>query len=726
MMELNKALNKLKNRKSPGPDKIHNEMLLQLSPTGKRTLLHLINLSWQTGTVPRNWKNSIIVPILKKDKPPEELKSYRPISLTSCVSKLTERMINSRLYWWLESTGFLNRYQAGFRSGQRTEDQLFRLTQRIIDGFQEGKHTTAIFVDLQQAYDRVWRKGLLMKMKNAGIHGKIYKWIKDYLCDRTTSTKINNSFSSKEVQEEGLPQGSCLSCTLFLIYINDLPSVLQSEKAMYADDLAIWYTSKHLPIASNRLNEDLESLDNFCKKWKLKVNCSKTVYSIFTNSSKISKKNMKLKIGGEELIKENNPSYLGLQLDQRLTLSKHMQNVKSKCTKRLQLVKRLASTTWGADKNTLRQLYLGYIRSVMEYCLPIQSICSKTTLTSLDKVQNHATRHISGGIRSTPIAVCEIHTNVEPLDLRREASVMNMVERYKRLDDEHPNKEIVKKWKHTSRIKKKSVLHIAKDLEHKHHLPEQRELISLLERNPPNKTRKLPTINCHLDKTDVSKSSDPVDLKRVTENTIGQFPESWIHIYTDGSAHKGTTNAGYGAVIHLPDKTKIELSNPCGSFCSNFEAEATAIEASLRQLSSAFTLFPNKIQNSVIFSDSKSVLEALKNDNCKNSSLDSLAQEMNHFLSTHQISLVLQWIPGHTNIHGNEQADKLAKLGASLPQPNPPISFQTAKQIIASNKQEEWMNRWAQGETGRCVFPHMTTPANRDSVNSLTRHQQVI
>ena len=121
-----------------------------------------------------------------------------------------------------KSTGKISQAQAGFRTKSRTEDQLFRLTQRILDGFQKEQHTTAVFIDLQQAYDRVWRKGLYLKMQNMGIKGKLYRWIKSFLTDRLIETNINDSLSSKEVLEEGLPQGSSLSCTLFLIFINDL------------------------------------------------------------------------------------------------------------------------------------------------------------------------------------------------------------------------------------------------------------------------------------------------------------------------------------------------------------------------------------------------------------------------------------------------------------------------------------------------------------------------
>ena len=260
----------------------------------------------------------MIKPILKKDKPAENLSSYRPISLTSCLCKVAERMVNDRLYWWLESNKLFDANQAGFRAKKRTDDQLFRLSQKIIDGFHRGKNTTAIFVDLQQAYDRVWRKGLLSKMQKLGIHGNMYQWIKNFLTDRTIQTKINNAMSSKQVLEEGLPQGSALSCTLFLIFINDLPGQLKYEKALYADDLVLWHTHSKVGISAKLLNEDLKRLEDYCKEWKLKINCDKTIYTIFTKSHKTAEITVRLEIEGKILEKEENPVYLGVTLDTTL------------------------------------------------------------------------------------------------------------------------------------------------------------------------------------------------------------------------------------------------------------------------------------------------------------------------------------------------------------------------------------------------------------------------
>ncbi|NQX93009.1 MAG: hypothetical protein HRT74_12960, partial [Flavobacteriales bacterium] len=113
-------------------------------------------------------------------------------------------------------------------------------------------------------------------------------------------------------------------------------------------------------------------------------------------------------------------------------------------------------------------MYLGYT-------LALQSICSDSLKKTLDRVQNGAVKFISGGMRSTPVAACEIDCNIEPLELRREAAVLEMVERYRRAEDPTPNRSIIDNWRPNERIKQKSILKVEKKLQEKHHLPEFRE-----------------------------------------------------------------------------------------------------------------------------------------------------------------------------------------------------------------------------------------------------------
>ncbi|GFS27136.1 LINE-1 retrotransposable element ORF2 protein [Elysia marginata] len=120
MEELEGALKVMQNGRSPGPDSITNEMLAHLGFQTKRKILGLFNTSWKTGLVPSNWKKAILIPILKVGKPKNKGNSYRPISLTSCMCKLMERMINKRLVWYLEKHNILMDEQAGFRQFRST------------------------------------------------------------------------------------------------------------------------------------------------------------------------------------------------------------------------------------------------------------------------------------------------------------------------------------------------------------------------------------------------------------------------------------------------------------------------------------------------------------------------------------------------------------------------------------------------------------------------------
>ena len=554
----------------------------------------------------------------------------------------------------------------------------------------------------------------------------MYRWIKSFLSDRLIQTSLNDSLSSKQVLEEGLPQGSSLSCTLFLIFINDLCDVLKIENAMFADDLVIWHTSNSTIISQRRIQETLSNLEVYCNLWKLEINTTKTVYSIFTQSNEIAKKNLTLKINNHNLNKEENPVYLGVELDQKLNMNKHISNVRKKAMKRLNLVKRLASTTWGSDKNMLRSLYLGYARSAIDYNIALQNIASDSTRKTLDQVQNHALRFICGGMKTTPTAACEIDANIEPLELRREKAALEMYERSKRLEPNHPNRQLVENWKPKNRIKHQSVLQKVEKLKEKHHLPEVRENIERVPTKcPPYQPMKQATINKGL-KNNSNKKTDPLILKQSSKETIESYPNDWIHAYTDGSAFKATINAGYGAVIQHPDKSKQEILAPCGSFCSNYVAEQLAIHSTVIHIHNFFDNNPHAITNAVIFTDSLSTLQALENGTDGTTEMTQLSLCIHHLISKHNINLVLQWVPGHAGVPGNEMADELAKRGAALPQPEKPVNYQTACQMIRSNTKEEWMNTWAASNKGRPMYTHMNRPKRSDPINKLKRGDQSI
>ena len=175
MRELQEALNALKGKKSPGPDKLTNEMLLHMGKSAKSKLLELFNNSWKSGQVPQCWREADMIPIHKQGKDRHRTDSYRPISLTSCVGKLIERLINTRLTWHLETNNIITPEQAGFRPHRSTEDQVTYISQKIEDGFQAKKHTLAVWIDMAKAFDKVWKDGLKLKLLKSRVTGRMFR-----------------------------------------------------------------------------------------------------------------------------------------------------------------------------------------------------------------------------------------------------------------------------------------------------------------------------------------------------------------------------------------------------------------------------------------------------------------------------------------------------------------------------------------------------------------------
>ena len=170
---------------------------------------------------PRNME-TIIVPIPKSGKDTSNLQNYRLIALTSCLCKTMERMINSRLTWYLETNGLITNMQTGFWKRRGTIDHLIRLETFIREAFIRKQHLTAVFFDLEKAYDTTWKYGILWDLYNLGLRGRLPMFIKNLLFERTFRVRVGSTLSNSQHQEGGVPQGSILSVTLFSIKINNI------------------------------------------------------------------------------------------------------------------------------------------------------------------------------------------------------------------------------------------------------------------------------------------------------------------------------------------------------------------------------------------------------------------------------------------------------------------------------------------------------------------------
>ena len=190
-------------------------------------LPHIFNLSSTLHSFPSIWKTSSILPIHKMGKPLNSPASFRPIFLTSYISKLFERIILSRLLFFLESNCILSPRQAGFRSGRSILDQILFLSQSILDGFNKprpGSRTILSTIDFSKAFDSVWHPAVFHKLILAGLPPCFARWTQSFLSDMRACVVCQNHKSRSFRIRRDVLQGSVLGPVLFSLFINDLPS----------------------------------------------------------------------------------------------------------------------------------------------------------------------------------------------------------------------------------------------------------------------------------------------------------------------------------------------------------------------------------------------------------------------------------------------------------------------------------------------------------------------
>ena len=370
LSEFDAALQRLNPSKSAGPDNIHPRFLHHLGPIAKATLLRIFNMSWSTTSVPQAWRVADIRPIPKAGKDHERLDSYRPISLTSSVGKVMERLVTNRLRYITETGNMLQDCQAGFRFGRSTEDQLLRLSQSISDGFQKKpmQRTVLALIDYSRAYDKVWRDALLLKMSQLDIPTRLIRWVQAWLSNRLTWVTFDGEKSKTVTLKQGVPQGSVLSPLLFLIYINDLSPLIKSPHvSLYADDVAVWAQDTDLRKAERLLQEDLDNIDRWSREWKMEISVQKSECSFFSTNTHEAKWRPTLTVNGQALRYNCNPKFLGITYDRQLTFTPHAATVGRKLKRQAGALRCLATTEWGYDKDTLRSTYIATGRSSVEY-----------------------------------------------------------------------------------------------------------------------------------------------------------------------------------------------------------------------------------------------------------------------------------------------------------------------------------------------------------------------
>jgi hypothetical protein len=389
--EVKTIIKNLKPYTSPGYDLITGKVLQELPPLAIKFLTQIYNASTLIGYFPAQWKVAKIILHLKPGKPPNETNSYRPISLLPILSKIYEKLLLYHLLPIIEHRGLIPNHQFGFRRCHSTIQQTHRLIHKINDALEAKQYCSAAFLDISQAFDKVWHPGLLHKLRQT-LPLNYYLILKSYLHIRHFQVHIQDTYTNLLPIHAGVPQESVLGPLLYLLYTSDLPTSPDILTATFADDTAILATDSKPAIASQKLQNSLQDIHDWLIKWRLKVITSKSSHVTFTNRKETCPP---VSIDNELIPQSEDVKYLGLHLDRRLTWRKHL------FTKRKQLGITLSKIHWMMGRNSRLSisnkllLYKAIIKPIWTYGLQLWGTASDSNIEILERFQSKVMRIIT-------------------------------------------------------------------------------------------------------------------------------------------------------------------------------------------------------------------------------------------------------------------------------------------------------------------------------------------
>ena len=391
--EILQHLKRCKTNSAAGFDGIGYDLLKKAPESFWKFLTRFFGACLRLGYFPENWKHAKTLMIPKPGKDLSLAKNYRPISLLSCIGKLFERLLAGRLSHYLESNGYFNKNQSGYRRGKMSSDHLLRLVEESHQGFRNGEKTAALFLDAEAAFDKCWHDGVRYKLReNFNLPERTIRILSSFLTNRTLQV-VEMGLSSRVINlRAGTPQGSCLSPLIYIIAVNDLPTGENHgiSQFQFADDIAVCGSGPSELSAVAKVQKAVNAIEGWCRKWRVILNGSKSNLVIISRKRRQLDENPCILLFDDVVRPISKAKFLGVEIDNSLRFKEHIQDLAQRAEKRLNILRILA---WGGtEPKTLLRLYKVYIRSIFEYgCVAFLHI-PDTTLGLLQRVQNKALR----------------------------------------------------------------------------------------------------------------------------------------------------------------------------------------------------------------------------------------------------------------------------------------------------------------------------------------------
>ena len=375
----------MKDNKSPGVDGIPPKLLMETVDQISIPLARVFNLSLKEGVVPFEWKEANIIPLFKKGSR-NKSENYRPVSLTSVICKLLERLIKDHMVDFLVKHKLLNSSQHGFLKARSCLTNMICFLEEITKWIDMGSPVDIIYLDFQKAFDKVPHQRLLLKLKAHGIGDSITDWIEQWLTDRRQRVVVDGEVSNWKSVLSGVPQGSVLGPILFLIYINDLDESITSNVLKFADDTKL-FRKVNTDGDKQHLQNDLDRLVKWSEKWQMLFNFGKCK-CLHTGHGNL---NVNYKMGATVLGTTVKEKDLGVTISADMKVSEQCGIAASKGNQILGLIRR--NITY-KGKKLIIPLYKAIVRPHLEYCIQAWRPYRKKDIDTLERIQRRATKMI--------------------------------------------------------------------------------------------------------------------------------------------------------------------------------------------------------------------------------------------------------------------------------------------------------------------------------------------
>ena len=390
-------LKNINSNKAMGPDKIHGRVLKNCASSLSKPLSSLFTTSYYSSSIPNEWKLALVVPVHKKGSK-ADVENYRPISLTCIIMKVMERIVRDELM--VKCGHLIDPRQHGFLKNRSCTTQLVDFCDSLALSLNSNIRSDVIYFDFAKAFDSVNHDIILMKLKSLfSIDSFLLRFIAEYLSGRKQSVVVGGATSSELPVLSGVPQGSILGPTLFVLFLNDIVYGLDAGTniMMYADDTKIWRQMEHHDDHL-ALQQDVNYLIDWSIRNKMKFHPSKCKVLMVSKLSPplidvLPCVQFMYTMGDTLLDYVPSEKDLGITVNRTLNFTEHANSLYSKANQRFGLLKRTCHFIDNTAKR--RVLYLTMVRSIFEHCPVVWRPSSNTTINKLESIQKRAIKWIN-------------------------------------------------------------------------------------------------------------------------------------------------------------------------------------------------------------------------------------------------------------------------------------------------------------------------------------------